>query len=227
MKGKVRVSNLTHDQVRQDLDYNPATGEFFWKISPARNIKIGQRAGSANNKNGYRYIKVGGEEVTEGRLAWFYMTAEWPERRIRYKNGDCQDCRFDNLTMFNGLAGEFDHKTKEGRQAYQNAYRKLTPEKQKQRALRDSFGMSLAEYSQMVIAQNNKCAICSEEETEMRGGIIKALAVDHNHTTGKIRSLLCTACNQGLGKFKDDPQILRKAAIYLEKHLEPDTSVVD
>ena len=45
MKGKAKVPNLTHDQVRDALDYNPATGVFVWKISPAKNLKAGTVAG--------------------------------------------------------------------------------------------------------------------------------------------------------------------------------------
>ena len=47
MKGKTKVPSLTHDQVRDALDYNPATGVFVWKISPAKNVKPGFVAGSS------------------------------------------------------------------------------------------------------------------------------------------------------------------------------------
>ena len=218
MKGKAKVSSLTHQQVRDALDYNPATGVFVWKISPAKNVKSGTAAGGNSKGNGYRYIRLGGEEVTGCRMAWFYMTGQWPERRVRFKNGDKSDCRFENLTLFNGLAGEFDHKTREGRQAYQNAYRAKTPNQQKARALRDSFGLSLDEYEKMLKTQNGKCAICNQPETHQRNGKLKALAVDHNHKSGAIRGLLCSDCNTGIGKLKDDPSILRLAAQYLKYH---------
>jgi hypothetical protein len=42
------------------------------------------------------------------------------------------------------------------------------------------------------------------------------LSVDHNHATGEIRGLLCQACNHAIGKFKDKPELCRKAADYLE-----------
>ena len=167
----------------------------------------------------YRYIRLNGEEVTETRLAWFYMTGTWPDRRVRFRNGDPKDCRFENLTLFNGLVGEFDHKTRDGRRAYQNAYRAMTPVQQKARALRDSFDLSLDEYSKMLEAQDGKCAICNHPETHRRNGKLKALAVDHSHKTGAIRGLLCSDCNTGIGKLKDDPEVLRSAIRYLEYHL--------
>jgi hypothetical protein len=221
MKGKTKVPSLTHQQVRDALDYNPATGVFVWKISPAKNVAIGSVAGGKNGSGGYRSVRLSGEDVTEPRLAWFYMTGEWPERRVRYKNGDKNDCRFENLTLFNGLAGEFDHKTRDGRRAYQNAYRAMTPVQQKARALRDSFGLSLDEYKKMLDAQGGVCAICNQPETHKRQGKLKALAVDHDHKTGAIRGLLCSDCNTGIGKLKDDPVVLQSAIQYLECSRHP------
>ena len=78
--------------------------------------------------------------------------------------------------------------------------------------LKRVFGMSLEEYEDKANKQNNVCAIC---QLPCKSG--KRLAVDHNHTTGKIRDLLCGNCNGGLGKFQDDPELLKKAAEYLEK----------
>lgn len=220
MKGKAKLRHFTHEQIRSVLDYNPATGEFRWKVRPARNVKVGDVAGSFNGtKNGYRYIRLNKEDITESRLAWFYMTGEWPERRVRFKNGDKTDCRFENLTLFNGIGGEFDFKTKEGRKAYQRTYREKTPLIQKARALRDSFNLSFDDYLQMFNAQNGVCAICNQPETHRRQGKLKTLAVDHNHKTGAIRGLLCSDCNTGIGKLKDDPKVLRSAIQYLERQV--------
>lgn len=218
MKGKARIPNLTHERVIEALAYNPLTGAFTWKIRIAYNVYPGTVAGRNSKAGGYPYVRIDNEEVTCARLAFFYMTGKWPERRVRFINGDKTDCRWENLTLYNGLAGEFDHKTKEGRQAYQNAYRKLVPQTEKARALRESFGITLAQYQEMHENQGGRCAICGNPETQMRNGKIKMLAVDHCHSTGKIRSLLCCECNQGLGKFKDSPELLLNAAEYLKKH---------
>jgi len=69
-----------------------------------------------------------------------------------------------------------------------------------------------------LLSQNGKCAICEGTDGGHRNGEPKALAVDHNHKTGKVRGLLCESCNQGIGKLKDSPETCRKAADYLEKH---------
>lgn len=72
------------------------------------------------------------------------------------------------------------------------------------------YGVTVEQYDQMLLKQNGLCAICGRvDETGKR------LAVDHSHETGKIRGLLCTGCNTGLGKFKDSSQLLNKAATYI------------
>jgi hypothetical protein len=61
--------------------------------------------------------------------------------------------------------------------------------------------------------QDYKCKICNRPESELS----KKLHVDHCHTTGKYRGMLCGPCNQALGLFKDDPQVLEKAIKYLRE----------
>ncbi len=62
-------------------------------------------------------------------------------------------------------------------------------------ALRKKYGITLAEYSAMLVAQGGVCAICHKPEIMVRDGKICDLAVDHNHVTGRIRGLLCARCN--------------------------------
>lgn len=86
------------------------------------------------------------------------------------------------------------------------------PEKRLNAHLRRYFGITKADYDVMVEAQGGRCAICSEPPENRR------LFVDHDHETMKVRSLLCLTCNGMLGYGKDDPDILRRGAEYLEKH---------
>lgn len=224
MQGKAKIPDFTHQEVLDALEYNPATGIFHWKIRPTKRIAPGSQAGGNLKGNGYRYISFKGYELTEGRLAWFYMTGKWPERRIRYKNGKTDDCRFENMTLFNGIGGEYDYKTREGRNAYLRAYRKHDPVVEKERYLLLRFNLSMEDYSQMLSAQGGVCAICKQPETHMRNGKVKALAVDHNHKTGKVRGLLCSDCNTGIGKLKDSPDVLQAAIDYLRNHTITDTN---
>lgn len=101
--------------------------------------------------------------------------------------------------------------------AYARAWRNSNPEKMKNSDLKKKYGIGLNEYNNMCAAQNNVCAICNKPEmsTDKDGGP-RMMAVDHCHKTGKVRALLCGACNKALGGFKDDPELLRKAALYIE-----------
>lgn len=224
MKGKTKIPPLTHQQVLDALDYNPATGVFKWKINPAKNIKAGTIAGGSSKGNDYRYIRLNNSEVTECRLAWFYMTGEWPNGRVKYKNGDKNDCRFENLTTFRKIAGVWDHNTADGRNEYLKEYRRSDPILEKERYLLSRFEISMQDYNNMLFAQGGVCAICKHPETHKRNGKVKALAVDHCHKTGVIRGLLCCDCNTGIGKLKDDVNVLSNAIEYLRRHSIADTN---
>lgn len=83
--------------------------------------------------------------------------------------------------------------------------------------LRKEYGISEAQYEALLRAQGGVCAICHRSES-MRGahGEAQPLSVDHDHSTGRVRGLLCDACNTGVGKFSEEPNRLRAAATYLE-----------
>lgn len=101
--------------------------------------------------------------------------------------------------------------------AYTREWRRANPDKAKNADLKKMYGITLQEYDAKAKAQSCRCAICGNTEDDTDGnGRARLLAVDHDHKTGKIRALLCGTCNRGIGKFKDDPALLRKAAIYLE-----------
>lgn len=80
--------------------------------------------------------------------------------------------------------------------------------------LRFSHGITTAEYNSMLGAQCGLCAICDQPGDIDRGG---RLRVDHCHTVGRIRQLLCNPCNLALGMFKDSPVSMRRAADYIEE----------
>lgn len=80
--------------------------------------------------------------------------------------------------------------------------------------LRRNYGLTHVEYAAMLEAQGGLCSLCGRPPGKRR------LDVDHDHTTGAVRSLLCSLCNRGLGYFRDDPALLRAAIRYLEAHRE-------
>jgi hypothetical protein len=76
--------------------------------------------------------------------------------------------------------------------------------------------MTLAEYKEMYDAQGGVCLICKGKQSG-RGAKNNTLSVDHNHKTGKVRGLLCTNCNTGIGNLRDSVDLLKKAIQYLEE----------
>ena len=77
-----------------------------------------------------------------------------------------------------------------------------------------TYNISQADYENMVLTQENKCAVCQTSASNTDKGI---LDIDHCHSSGVVRGLLCGHCNRGIGLMKDNPDILIKAANYLKR----------
>lgn len=99
--------------------------------------------------------------------------------------------------------------------AKQALYRKEDPMRSRDIELRCKFGsdFGLAAFNSMFLEQNGCCAICGIHQSKLD----RTLAVDHCHTTLEIRGLLCTHCNHGIGKFRDNIATLQSAISYLQK----------
>lgn len=89
------------------------------------------------------------------------------------------------------------------------AYKKRNQEKTKRAELRRAYGISLEEYQGMLLNQKGICPICEKH--------MNRPCVDHDHTTGKVRALLCSGCNTALGGLKDSVKAAFMAASYLQK----------
>ncbi len=99
---------------------------------------------------------------------------------------------------------------------YAHQRRPLTLEARRRNYLRKAYGLTPEDIPRMMAAQYGRCPICNEElrayGSTGRSGYTH---VDHDHVTGKVRGLVCNACNQGMGKFKDKAEYLEKAAAYI------------
>lgn len=76
-----------------------------------------------------------------------------------------------------------------------------------------TYGITLEQYNELLKKQGYRCWICRRHESEFK----TKLAVDHNHRTKEVRGLLCTHCNRSVVGRHHDPELLRKAADYLEQ----------
>lgn len=83
------------------------------------------------------------------------------------------------------------------------------------------LGLLPGQYDHILKLQKSKCAICGKAHSEKpeKKWARARLAVDHDHSTGKVRGLLCFRCNTGLGSLGDDLQKLQRAVKYLKRFL--------
>lgn len=127
----------------------------------------------------------------------------------------CKKCRLNIFKQWKLNNPEKYKETIQKRKYKQKEYYSLPEIKLKYRKkfIERKFNISYSDYEKMQIKQNNKCAICGNEENSADKDY---LSVDHNHESGDIRGLLCTRCNVGLGYFKDNIQNLKNAINYLE-----------
>ncbi len=97
-------------------------------------------------------------------------------------------------------------------------WREANPEKAQEAGrrskLKTAYGLTPEQYEEMSKAQGGRCAACGVVPTYGRG---RGLQVDHNHTTGGLRGLLCTKCNQALGLLDENPVKIRNLIEYLAR----------
>ena len=106
-------------------------------------------------------------------------------------------------------------RNKEAQATWRSNNREYHISRQRQYQLKNNYNITEEDYNKLLIKQNYSCAICG---TKTPTGKWKVFAVDHNHTTGKVRGLLCNECNRGIGLLKDSLTIISSAYSYLEKH---------
>jgi hypothetical protein len=127
----------------------------------------------------------------------------------------CKDCGVE-LTLENGILN--GHNVKVRCRKCENLRASQRPSRvngaRKDQYLQWKYGITLEQYKEMLVAQDNKCAICKQECITGR-----ELAVDHDHKTGEIRALLCIRCNSVLGQINDNISLLHEISNYLIKHL--------
>jgi len=115
-----------------------------------------------------------------------------------------------------GLRGECKCCNKAATKARrQGPKRKQILDKQIDSQMKRLYGIGLDDYNKMLEDQGGKCAICNTSEPGHGGN---RFCIDHCHTTGKVRGLLCMPCNVSIGHLKDNVQLLEKALNYVKVH---------
>jgi hypothetical protein len=91
-------NTLTQNYLKENLDYNPTTGIFNWKVSNNNRIKVHDIAGSVR-KDGYIHIRINGKDYRAHRLAYLYITGSFPLNQVDHINHSRDDNRFSNLRL--------------------------------------------------------------------------------------------------------------------------------
>lgn len=138
-----------------------------------------------------------------------YLAAYYRNNRDKYRRTPEQQAEH-NARRRAKYAASAD--IRERRRADSAKWQRENPQKRLGQRLR-AYGISVADYERLLAEQGGACAICGRVDS----GNAKdtRLHVDHCHATGRVRGLLCTNCNHGLGKFADSPERIERAALYL------------
>lgn len=103
----------------------------------------------------------------------------------------------------------------EHRKKYYSKMKVTNPERyaliQRRHRLKKKYGLTLEKYAEIFNSQGGVCAICRTPESP------RNMPVDHNHTTGEIRGILCDHCNKALGYFKDNVETMKTAIAYIQR----------
>ena len=159
--------------------------------------------------------------MNETQIEYCYECLNPKNKYTPHKKGYrvCSYCKVEKKYSEFGTQKTFKHgigySCKECSAKRQRELYVYDPVRERNRLYRYLYGITLDDYDRMLTSQNNRCAICNNTSTGRKG--TKYFAVDHCHTTGKVRGLLCHGCNAGIGYMKDDIELLEKAIAYLRE----------
>ena len=122
---------------------------------------------------------------------------------------DCGETKSIEKFAFSGRGDNRKHQCNVCRAKYAKKWYFKNKKRVRQQYIKRTFGIEYGEYEKLYKDQKGLCYLC--------GTFKGKLSIDHNHTTGAVRSLLCTNCNIGLGHFKEDVSLLQKAIDYLNE----------
>jgi len=182
-------------------------------------------------------LKHGDINYATGMVFWSHDSGgreRWmdPARFLFRKNMAHRNSRIRyalNIEESRRKVREYARMNKSMKSASFKKWSEKNKDKTRDSRLKRTYGISSLDYERMFLAQNGKCAICSEKQSAItkKSGTSHFLCVDHCHKTGKVRGLLCVNCNIAIGKFKDNPSLMIKASEYIKEQLSEQEAVVE
>lgn len=108
---------------------------------------------------------------------------------------------------------EYSANNKESISAYRKRWREINADHTRSYDLKKKYGLTVDDLERMIMSQGNKCDICAKQFSEK----VK-MNIDHCHTTGKVRSLLCSRCNTAIGLVFENVEIMNSMINYIKSH---------
>lgn len=148
------------------------------------------------------------EEYNAQHKAW----ADQNRDRVRQLNRESYARNAEDRRAYDRMRYHTDSERRRACIDNSKARHKANPNKLRAFSLLKNYGLTLEDFDRMLVEHCGRCAVCAMAFTGAGD-----IHVDHSHATSEVRGLLCTNCNNGLGRFKDSPELLERAAAYLRK----------
>jgi hypothetical protein len=130
-----------------------------------------------------------------------------------YKTKELRRAHYDrNKVQLRAKCKKWREDNRDKKNLYQKEYYSTHKNVYSNSRIKKAYGIDLAQMEAMFVSQGGRCGIC-KREFEKR----KDVHIDHNHSTGNVRSLLCYQCNLMLGFSREDVLVLESAITYLNK----------
>jgi len=142
--------------------------------------------------------------------------------KVTNNYSSCSKCNKTNYLYKNNLCSICSkelkiNNPKEWSSIYYKNYYNLNKNMYKYNITKFKYNLSKDNISKILLNQNNLCLICDKDLSRLSN---REIHIDHNHSTGKVRGILCSSCNKGLGFFKDNIKNLKRAVYYLNSNTE-------
>jgi rubredoxin len=205
---KCKVCRLSYNRERYKINIAPYTKKYTYEDVETKICRLCGHEKSVSEFN-LHHAKVSGSSKYRSRCRECETQINKNNPRIQ-KNRKAYNIRNADKIKERKKRYLSNADNLEKARLYSREYQKKFPHKQRERLFK-KYGITAQQYDELLLSQNGCCAICGTK----KNGRKKNFVIDHCHNSQRVRGLLCTQCNAGLGNYKDSPDLLEKAKQYL------------